>query len=196
MAELVAQLEGTGAWHAGLGVWAARVVRLKKSVSRRPPHLTGTVRRGRLSADPLCGGGRPEPAQEGGGDHARARPADPRLVQRVRRLRRGEQRRAGRRHQRRALRREAPEDRPPRRCRGRLQPPSLPTPCPPPRPPPRSHCGAPPRSHCGAPSRSHGGCECSGSQRLVHPPPCTHRSGGLPRVLRAALVAREGSGGP
>ena len=159
MAELVAQLEGTGAWHAGLGVWAARVVRLKKSVSRRPPHLTGTVRRGRLSADPLCGGGRPEPAQEGGGDHARARPADPRLVQRVRRLCRGEQRRAGRRHQRRALRREAPEDRPPRRCRGRLQPPSLPTPRPPLRPPPRP----PPRSHCG--------CECSGSQQLVHPPP-------------------------
>lgn len=29
-----------------------------------------------------------------------------------------------------------------------------------------------------------------------NPPPCKHRSGGLPRVLRAALVAREGRGGP
>ena len=163
---------GHGRLAAGLGAWTARIVRLKSAL-RRTPHLTGTVRRGRLGADPLGGGDPSLPKKAAVITHALDRQirdsynayvvfAEASSVARAVAC------------QRRALRREAPEDRPPRRCAARL-PSSLPS--------------SLPTAPTSPPTSLPLWLQVPWLAAARATPPCKHRSAGLPRVLGAALVA-------
>lgn len=169
----MAQLKGTGAWHAGLRAWAARVVRLKRAPYAA--HLTSQAQFGAVDSVRIRSAAAADPSQP-----KKAAVITHALDRQIRDSYNGYVVFAEASSVARAVAtngalfegRHLRIDRLAGAAAASKRPRSPPRP--PPRPPPRSHCGS----------------ECPGSQRLVHPSP-------LPTPPRRPTPCAQGCpGGP